>query len=147
MLSDRISRKAQIFGDIIQGDNSETFANKVFKIQSSFDWATKYCSFEYLLTTDNDVLVNTRALVAFLSEDRTPKAAFYFGHLMHGSPVLCTGYYAVSKEYQPGDVFKDYLSEGGYVLSKDLVLKFIPVSQTSFANSRSFTVIGNESFP
>lgn len=124
LLSDRISREAQIFGDIIQGDYSETFANKVFKIQSGFEWAAKYCSFEYLLKTDDDVFVNTRALVAFLSGDGAPNAAFYFGHLMHGSPVLRTGYYAVSKEDHPGDVFKDYLSGGGYVLSKDLVLKF-----------------------
>ena len=72
--------------------------------------------------------------MAFLSGDRAPKAALYFGHLMHGSPVLRTGYYAVSKEDQPGDVFKDYLSEGGYVLSKDLVLKVIPASQTSLAD-------------
>lgn len=117
-------REAQIFGDIIRGDYSETYANKVFKIQSGFEWATKYCSFEYLLKTDDDVFVNTRGLVAFLSGEGAPKSEFYFGHLMHGNPVLRTGFYAVSKEDHPEDVFKDYLSGGGYVLSKDLVLKF-----------------------
>ena len=123
-VSDRITREAQIFGDIIQGDYSETYANKVFKIQSGFEWAAKYCSFEYLLKTDDDVFVNTRGLVAFLSGEGAPKSEFYFGYLMHNNPVLRTGYYAVSKEDHPEDVFKDYLSGGGYVLSKDLVLKF-----------------------
>ena len=124
-VSDRILREAQIFGDIIQGDYTETFANKVFKIQSGFEWAAKYCSFEYVLKTDDDVFVNSRALIAFLSGEGTPKSEFYFGNLMHGSPVLRTGYYAVSKQDHPDDVFKDYLSGGGYVLSKDLILKFI----------------------
>lgn len=123
-ISDRISREAQIFGDIIQGDYAETFANKVFKIQSGFEWATKYCSFQYLLKTDDDVFVNTRGLIDFLSGTGTSNTEFYFGHLMHGSPVLRTGYYAVSEEDHPDNVYKDYISGGGYVLSKDLVLKF-----------------------
>ena len=123
-MSDRISREAQIFGDIIQGDYPETFANKVFKIQSGFEWAAKYCSFQYVLKTDDDVFVNTRSLITFLNGDGAPKSEFYFGNLMHGSPVLRTGYYAVSEEDHPENVFKDYLSGGGYLLSKDLVLKF-----------------------
>ena len=124
-ISDRISREAQIFGDIIQGDYAETFANKVFKIQSGFEWAAKYCSFHYLLKTDDDVFVNTRGLIEFLSGTGSVNTEFYFGHLMHGSPVLRTGFYSVSKEDHPEDVYKDYISGGGYVLSKDLVLKFI----------------------
>lgn len=124
-MSDRISREAQIFGDIIQGDYTETFDNKVFKIQSGFEWAAKYCgNFQYLLKTDDDVFVNTRGLIDFLSGTGSSNTEFYFGHLMHGSPVLRTGYYAVSKEDHPGDYYKDYISGGGYVLSKDLVLKF-----------------------
>lgn len=123
-VSDRISREAQIFGDIIQGDYNETFANKVFKIQSGFEWAATYCDFKYLLKTDDDVFVNTRSLVSFLSGEGAPKTEFYFGNLMHGSPVLRSGFYAVSKEDHPEDVFKDYLSGGGYVVSKDLVIKF-----------------------
>ena len=124
-ISDRISREAQIFGDIIQGDYAETFANKVFKIQSGFEWAAKYCSFHYLLKTDDDVFVNTRGLIEFLSGTGSVNTEFYFGHLMHGSPVLRTGFYSVSKEDHPEDVYKDYISGGGYMLSKDLVLKFI----------------------
>ena len=124
-MSDRISREAQIFGDIIQGDYKETFDNKVFKIQSGFEWAAKYCNnFQYLLKTDDDVFVNTRGLIDFLSGTGSSNTEFYFGHLMHGSPVLRAGYYAVSKEDHPGDFYKDYISGGGYVLSKDLVLKF-----------------------
>lgn len=124
-ISDRISREAQIFGDIIQGDYAETFANKVFKIQSGFEWAAKYCSdFQYMLKTDDDVFVNTRGLIDFLSGTGTLNKEFYFGHLMHGSPVLRTGYYGVSEEDHPDEFYKDYISGGGYVLSKDLVLKF-----------------------
>lgn len=124
-ISDRILREAQIFGDIIQGDYKETFANKVFKIQSGFEWAAKYCSsFQYLLKTDDDVFVNTRGLIDFLSGTGTLNTEFYFGHLMHGSPVLRTGFYGVSEEDHPANFYKDYISGGGYVLSKDLVLKF-----------------------
>ena len=56
----------------------------------------------------------------------------------------CSSHRLLRRSDQPGDVFKDYLSEGGYVLSKDLVLKFIPVSQTS----RFLTLINSVSmFP
>lgn len=124
-MSDQISREAQIFGDIIQGDYKETFDNKVFKIQSGFEWAAKYCNnFQYMLKTDDDVFVNTRGLIDFLSATGSSNTEFYFGHLMHGSPVLRSGYYAVSKEDHPEDFYKDYISGGGYVLSKDLVLRF-----------------------
>lgn len=123
-VSDQVSRESQIFGDIIQGDYHETFGNKVFKIESGFEWAAKYCSFDFLLKTDDDVFVNTRSLVTFLRGDGVPKSNFYFGNLMHNSPVFRTGYYAVSKEDHPDNFFKDYMSGGGYVLSKDLVIRF-----------------------
>ena len=126
-ISYRISREAQIFGDIIQGDYPETFTNKVFKIESGFEWAAKYCSFKYLLKTDDDVFVNTRGLIEFLTQTGTANTDFYFGHLMHGNPVLRHGFYGVSEEDHPENTYKDYISGGGYVLSRDLVLKLIPM--------------------
>ena len=54
----------------------------------------------------------------------------------------CSSHKLLRRSDQPGNVFKDYLSEGGYVLSKDLVLKFIPVSQTS----RFLTLINSVCF-
>ena len=122
--ADRITREEQIFGDIIQGDYAESFANKVFKVQSGFEWAAKYCNFHYLLKTDDDVFVNIHGLIDFLSRDDTPKTGFYYGHLMQNSPVLRSGVYAVSQEDHPEEVYKDYLSGGGYVLSEDLAVKF-----------------------
>ena len=121
----KAKKEAQIYGDMVQADYHEHFWNMSYKVAMGFEWSIKYCNFNYLLKSDDDVFVNTFGLMDFLSKYTTPKKKFYTGNIMVGSVVLRKGRYAVSPEEYNGTVYKPYCSGGGYVLSRDVVEKFL----------------------
>lgn len=118
-------KESEIYGDMVQADYHEHFWNMSYKVAMGFEWSMKYCSFSYLLKSDDDVFVNTFGMMDFLSKYTTPKKKFYTGNIMVGSVVMRDGRYAVSPEEYNGTVYKPYCSGGGYVLSRDVVKKFL----------------------
>ena len=56
------------YEDIIFGDFSDIFYNLPIKVIMGFEWATKYCDFDFLLKTDDDVFVNIPNVFNFLSK-------------------------------------------------------------------------------
>ena len=120
-----VSKESQIYGDIVQADYQEHFWNMSYKIAMGFEWSVKYCMFHYLLKADDDVFVNTLGLMDFLTKHTTPRRKFYSGNILIGSVVLRDGRYAVSPEEYNETIYKPYCSGGGYVLSRDVVEKFL----------------------
>lgn len=118
-------RESKLYGDMVQADYFEHFWNMSYKVAMGFEWSVKYCSFSYLLKSDDDVFVNTFGLMDFLSKFTTPRKKFYTGNVMVGSVVLRNGRYGVSLEEYNGTVYKPYCSGGGYVLSRDVVERFM----------------------
>ena len=116
-------RESKIYGDMVQADYHEHFWNMSYKVAMGFEWSVKYCSFDYLLKSDDDVFVNTFGMMDFLSKYTTPKKKFYTGHVLSGSVVRRDGKYKVSPEEYNGTVYRPYCSGGGYVLSRDVVEK------------------------
>ena len=122
----QISKKeAEIYGDMVQADYYEHFWNMSYKVAMGFEWSVKYCSYSYLLKSDDDVFVNTFGMMDFLSKYTTPRHKFYTGNIMVGSVVMRDGRYAVSPEEYNETVYKPYCSGGGYVLSRDVVEQFL----------------------
>ncbi|XP_078357198.1 beta-1,3-galactosyltransferase 5-like [Oculina patagonica] len=120
-----VSKESQIYGDIVQADYQEHFWNMSYKVAMGFEWSVKYCTFDYLLKADDDVFVNTLNLMDFLTKYTTPRRKFYTGNIMVGSVVLRDGRYGVSPEEYNETIYKPYCSGGGYVLSRDVVEKFL----------------------
>ena len=118
-------KEAKIYGDMVQADYYEHFWNMSYKVAMGFEWSVKYCNFSYLLKSDDDVFVNTFGLMDFLNKYTTPKKKFYTGNIMVGSVVLRNGRYAVSPEEYNETIYKPYCSGGGYILSRDVVEKFL----------------------
>ena len=117
-------RESEIYGDIVHADYHEHFWNMSYKVAMGFEWSLKYCSFSYLLKSDDDVFVNTFGMMDFLSKYTTPKKKFYTGNVMTRSVVRRDGKYRVSPgEYNGTLYYKPYCSGGGYVLSRDVVEK------------------------
>jgi len=56
----------------------------------AFEWAARYCSFSFLLKTDDDVFVNTRRLIDVLRLKSTPKKGLYMGKVNH-NPIVQRG--------------------------------------------------------
>ena len=118
-------QESQIYGDMVQADYYEHFWNMSYKVAMGFEWSVKYCTFSYLLKADDDVFVNTFELLDFLNKHTTPKKKLYTGNIMVGSVVMRKGRYGVSEEEYNGTFYKPYCSGGGYVLSRDVVKKFL----------------------
>lgn len=116
-------RESKIYGDMVQADYHEHFWNMSYKVAMGFEWSVKYCSFSYLLKSDDDVFVNTFGMMDFLSKYTTPKKKFYTGNVIARSVVMRDGKYRVSPEEYNGTLYKPYCGGGGYVLSRDVVEK------------------------
>ena len=93
------------------------------KLQKGFQWASKYCEFDYLLKADDDVFVNIPALFNYLDEPSTPKTELYTGHVMWWSTVARSGEYEANNEYKR-DVYPRFCSGTGFVVSVDIVSRF-----------------------
>ena len=120
-----VKKEAEIYGDMVQADYYEHFWHMSYKVAMGFEWSVKYCNFNYLLKSDDDVFVNTFGLMDFLTKYTTPKKMFYTGNIMVGSVVLRNGRYGVSPEEYNETMYKPYCSGGGYILSHDVVEKFL----------------------
>lgn len=76
-----LSAETAIYGDIIQGFQTDSYQNLTLKIEMGLEWAMKYCDFEFLLKADDDVFVNTFKLLNYLRKPDTPKIKLYLGNV------------------------------------------------------------------
>ena len=92
-----------------------------------FEWATKFCDFEYLLKTDDDFFVDVRNTFKFLSVPDIPKNRLYAGRVhFQAPPIRYTEkerekkYIVTTQEYYYR-YFPRFCSGGGILLSRDFV--------------------------
>ena len=90
-----------------------------------FEWAAKYCKFSFLLKIDDDVFVNTKALISLLMNPDTPKQKLYMGKWYKAARVPRSGKWKVTfKEYNRTR-YPDFCPGFGYVLTADVVVLFV----------------------
>lgn len=118
--------------DIIQQNFVDSYQNLTLKSVMLLKWVSEFCpNVQFVLKTDDDMYVNVPNLVYSLSRfpiksnviygvlfkkakpDRNPRAKWY-----------------VPKNQFDGNVFPDYLSGTGYVMSRDVVPKLLEASST-----------------
>jgi len=119
-----LAKEMSHHNDILLFNTGESFYNLTEKLQKSFQWITTFCRFHYLLKADDDVFVNIAALFEYLDQEKMPKTELFTGQVMWWSEVYRSGRYAIDKGYKR-DVYPRYCSGGGYVLSRDVVDKFV----------------------
>ena len=126
--SDLIITESNKYGDLIHGNYYEHYWNQTLKIQMAFEWAARYCSFAFLLKTDDDVFVNTRRLIDVLRLESTPKKGLYMGKVNH-NPVVQRGKgkWRVSYLEYSGKHYPDFCSGGGFVMSHDVIECLVPL--------------------
>ena len=128
--SKQLSREEAYYGDLIRGDYFEDYWNQTLKIEMGFEWAAKYCNFTFLLKADDDVFVNTPALLSLLEDTKTPKTGLYLGHLYKHPRVQRKGKWLVTKEEYNETHYPDFCAGPGYILSQDVIVSFVDIFNT-----------------
>ena len=122
-----LSAETAIYGDIIQGSQTDCYYNLTLKTQMGLEWAVKYCDFDFLLKADDDVFVNTFKLLDYLRKPDTPKSKLYLGNLARRSKTQRKGKWALSYEEYQSKTLPRFCLGPAYVLSIDLVRQFVDI--------------------
>jgi beta-1,3-galactosyltransferase 1 len=124
---DLVSLESERYRDIVQGDFLDTYRNLTYKAVMALGWASKYCSHaDYVLKSDDDVLVNMFALIRHL------KSMQRHGIGTRGL-LLCNGWdnmkvirtkkskwYVSESEYRHSR-YPSYCAGAAYVQSSDVI--------------------------
>ena len=113
------------YRDLVRADYYENYWNQTLKVQMGFEWAVRYCKFSFLLKTDDDVFVNTKALILHLIKPNTPTEKLYMGNHYKSAWVIREGKWKVTEEEYSGSRYPGFCPGFGYVLSADIVALFI----------------------
>lgn len=122
-----LSAETAIYGDIIQGFQTDSYQNLTLKIEMGLEWAMKYCDFEFLLKADDDVFVNTFKLLNYLRKPDTPKIKLYLGNVARRSKTQRVGKWALSYEEYQREILPRFCLGPAYVLSIDVVRQFVDI--------------------
>ncbi|XP_074618648.1 beta-1,3-galactosyltransferase 5-like [Acropora palmata] len=125
--SKQLLREEAYYGDLIRADYFEDYWNQTLKIEMGFEWAAKYCNFTFLLKADDDVFVNTPALLSLLDNTKTPKTGLYLGHLYKHPRVQRKGKWLVTQEEYNETHYPDFCAGPGYILSQDVIVSFVNI--------------------
>ena len=87
------------YKDIIFGDFDDTFNNLPIKVLMGFKWASRFCEFEYLLKTDDDVFVHIPNMFKFLSMPDIPKTRLYAGNVNFDARPIRKATWERAKKY------------------------------------------------
>lgn len=122
-----LSVESTIYGDIIQGSQTDSYYNLTLKTEMGLEWAVKYCDFDFLLKADDDVFVNTFKLLNYLRKPDTPKIKLYLGNVARRSKTERDGKWALSYEEYQRETLPRFCLGPAYVLSIDLVRQFVDI--------------------
>ena len=122
-----LSSETEIYGDIVQGFQTDSYYNLTLKTEMGLEWAAKYCDFDFLLKADDDVFVNSYKLVDYLRKPQTPKSKLYLGNVAQRSSTVRDGKWALSYQEYKRDILPKFCLGPAYVLSMDLVHRFVEI--------------------
>ncbi|XP_073347149.1 N-acetyllactosaminide beta-1,3-N-acetylglucosaminyltransferase 2 [Pagrus major] len=131
-LSPLLSFEARHYGDILQWDFHESLLNLTLKMNMFLQWTLKYCPHvSFVFSGDDDVFVNTHALLSYLQSLEPSKASqLYLGHIISTAGPLRD---PKSKYYIPLSFYDGpypaYAGGGGFLISGALLQSLYSVSQ------------------
>ena len=119
-----------IYGDILQADFDDTYANLTLKMLLGIKWISTRCKdVEYLLKIDEDVFVNLPRLVSLLRNQTFIEKGYIFGKIHYNRPVFRDGRWAVSIKDFPLTLYPSYAAGNSYVISGRILPKIFNKSE------------------
>ncbi|RNA02120.1 beta-1-3-galactosyltransferase 1-like [Brachionus plicatilis] len=126
----RILLEANLYRDIVQQDFMDTYRNLTLKGVMSLKWISQYCAnVDFLLKSDDDVLINIFQIIKYLKENEIkPKSILC--NLMSNMKVIRdqTSKWFISKQEYQYEIFCDYCSGVGYMITGDLIKPMLNIS-------------------
>ena len=123
-----IDSEADIYGDIIQGLNVDSYHNLTLKTLSSLIWVSDNCEeADFILKTDDDMAINMPKLFAYLNSLGESTSNSIYGRVAAKWKVhreQKSKYYVSPAEYSPMR-FPKFCTGPAYVLTKDVVPKLL----------------------
>ncbi|XP_029026083.1 N-acetyllactosaminide beta-1,3-N-acetylglucosaminyltransferase 2 [Betta splendens] len=123
-LNPLLTFEAKYYGDIVQWDFQDSFFNLTLKMNTFLQWTIKHCpNVSFVFSGDDDVFVNTPALLGYLQSLEASKASrLYTGDIIstaspHRDPK--NKYYIPTSFYE--GPYPAYAGGGGYVFSGALL--------------------------
>ncbi|KAM9811775.1 N-acetyllactosaminide beta-1,3-N-acetylglucosaminyltransferase 2 isoform 1-T1 [Syngnathus typhle] len=116
--------EAERYGDILQADFHDSLLNLTLKMNAFLRWTLERCPrVSFVFSGDDDVIVNTPALLSYLSSLDSSKASrLYTGHVIKTARPLRD---PKSKYFIPASFYKGpypaYAGGGGFVISGALL--------------------------
>lgn len=131
-LSPLLSFEAKHFGDLLQWDFQESLLNLTLKMDMFIQWTLKHCSHSsFVFSGDDDVFVNTPALLNYLLSLKGPKASkLYVGHVIStANPLRDPNIkYYIPLSFYDGP-YPAYAGGGGFLISGQLLQPLHSVSR------------------
>lgn len=126
-VNDKLITESIIHDDIVQESFMDTYKNLTLKTIATLKWVSIYCKnrTKFILKVDDDMIVNTYALLPFLEKYQEPIYDSFICNPRYRSKVIrnTSHKYYVSKAYYPQEYYNPYCSGGAYLISPDLPYK------------------------
>ena len=133
----RVDEEASRYDDVLQGEIEEIYQNLTSKTVMGYTWMRKHCpDADYVMKTDDDMYVNTPALLNYLGQNEQSHCPQMIGDCMswrnrrHRDP---SDHWYLSNEIYPDNIFPPYCCGCGYVVTgstaRDLaeVVRWLPM--------------------
>ena len=116
----KLTAERSKFGDIVLLPNHhDTYNQLTEKVRQTIQWADKNLQFDYLIKTDDDVVIRLDKMVDALRKIGCPER-LYWGHFMINITVDQTGKWKETN-YNACSTYLPYVSGTGYVLGRQVV--------------------------
>ena len=113
-----VRKEASTFRDILVTNIHESYQNLTLKVMSGFQWATRACPTQYLLKSDEDMIINVPFLVSELISNPVRNAII--GSVNKKAHVFrnSRSKWGVSRDVYPYATYPPYMSGNSYVVSR-----------------------------
>lgn len=131
-LQTALETENSIHNDIIQQNFLDSYRNLTLKTVTALKWASDYCGHaEFLMKTDDDVFVNTEALLATLSQHKSQLQESVGGYCWSKEKPnrQRDSKWYISYKMYPKKYFPGFCSGTGYVTSIRVAKKLFDVSK------------------
>lgn len=118
---EKLKKEHDTFKDLLLLDNhTDTYYQLSRKVKMSLEWAARNATFDYLVKTDDDVIVAVDKMMAALKEMGCPKN-LYWGFCFKGKRVEKNGKWKQDDEWFECETYLPYCAGFGYVMERQLV--------------------------